>query len=164
MDSLKSVWQSILDEIAKNITSTAYNTWFSDCEPVELGETSLIIQTTSDFKRSVIQGRFGDVIRAALREIFSCEMELVVLTPEDIEFQRQRHHMTEIPPEMDGYTFDRFVVGPSNKFAHAAAIAVAENPGRPTTPSSSTATPASARPTCCSPSASASTTTTPKAA
>ena len=63
MDSLKSVWQSILDEIAKNITSTAYNTWFSDCEPVELGETSLIIQTTSDFKRSVIQGRFGDVIR-----------------------------------------------------------------------------------------------------
>ena len=58
MDSLKSVWQSILDEIAKNITSTAYNTWFSDCEPVELGETSLIIQTTSDFKRSVIQGRF----------------------------------------------------------------------------------------------------------
>lgn len=130
MDSLKSVWQSILDEIAKNITSTAYNTWFSDCEPVELGETSLIIQTTSDFKRSVIQGRFGDVIRAALREIFSCEMELVVLTPEDIEFQRQRHHMTEIPPEMDGYTFDRFVVGPSNKFAHAAAIAVAENPGR----------------------------------
>ena len=130
MDSLKSVWQSILDEIAKNITSTAYNTWVSDCEPVELGETSLIIQTTSDFKRSVIQGRFGDVIRAALREIFSCEMELVVLTPEDIEFQRQRHHMTEIPPEMDGYTFDRFVVGPSNKFAHAAAIAVAENPGR----------------------------------
>ena len=130
MDSLKSVWQSILDEIAKNITSTAYNTWFADCEPVELGETSLIIQTTSDFKRSVIQGRFGDVIRAALREIFSCEMELVVLTPEDIEFQRQRHHMTEIPPEMDGYTFDRFVVGPSNKFAHAAAIAVAENPGR----------------------------------
>ena len=130
MDSLKSVWQSILDEIAKNITSTAYNTWFSDCEPVELGETSLIIQTTSDFKRSVIQGRFGDVIRAALREIFSCEMELVVLTPEDIEFQRQRHHMTEIPPEMDGYTFDRFVVGPSNKFAHAAAVAVAENPGK----------------------------------
>ena len=39
MDSLNSVWQSILAEISKNITSTAYNTWFADCSPVELGET-----------------------------------------------------------------------------------------------------------------------------
>lgn len=60
MDSLNSVWQSILAEISKNITSTAYNTWFADCSPVELGETSLILQTTSDFKRSVITSRFGE--------------------------------------------------------------------------------------------------------
>ena len=111
MDSLNSVWQSILAEISKNITSTAYNTWFADCSPVELGETNMVIQTTSDFKRSVITSRFGEVIRAALREIFSCDMDLVVLTTEELEMQKQRHHMTEIPPEMDGYTFDRFVVG-----------------------------------------------------
>ena len=103
MDSLNSVWQSILAEISKNITSTAYNTWFADCSPVELGETSMVIQTTSDFKRSVIVSRFGEVIRAALREIFSCDMELVVLTTEELEMQKQRRHMTEIPPEMDGY-------------------------------------------------------------
>ena len=106
MDSLNSVWQSILAEISKNITSTAYNTWFADCSPVELGETNMVIQTTSDFKRSVITSRFGEVIRAALREIFSCDMDLVVLTTEELEMQKQRHHMTEIPPEMDGHTFD----------------------------------------------------------
>ena len=52
------------------------------------------------------------------------------LTTEELEMQKQRPHMTEIPPEMDGYTFDNFIVGSSNKFAHAAAIAVAENPGK----------------------------------
>ncbi|MFR5781588.1 MAG: DnaA N-terminal domain-containing protein [Oscillospiraceae bacterium] len=47
MDSLNSVWQSILAEISKNITSTAYNTWFADCSPVSW-ETNMVIQTTSD--------------------------------------------------------------------------------------------------------------------
>ena len=71
MDSLKSVWQSILDEIAKNITSTAYNTWFSDCEPVELEDCKLVLHTATDFKRNIIQSRFGSTICAALYDLFS---------------------------------------------------------------------------------------------
>ena len=69
----------------------------------------------------------------------------------------RRRRPTRRPPTRRGLnpklTFEQFVIGDANRFAHAAALAVAELPGRPTTRSSSTGRPASARPTCSTPSA-----------
>ncbi len=130
MDSVAEVWKSILEIIARDITPTAYNTWFADCEPVELEDCKLVLHTATDFKRNIIQSRFGSTICAALYDLFSCEFELQVLAGDELEEYLSRKKSSDHPPEMDGYTFDRFVVGPSNKFAHAAAVAVAENPGK----------------------------------
>ena len=130
MDSVAEVWKSILEIIARDITPTAYNTWFADCEPVELEDCKLVLHTATDFKRNIIQSRFGSTICAALYDLFSCDFELQVLAGDELEEYLSRKKGHDHLPEMDGYTFDRFVVGPSNKFAHAAAIAVAENPGR----------------------------------
>ena len=130
MDSVAEVWKSILDIIAKDITPTAYNTWFADCEPVELDDCKLVLHTATDFKRGIIQSRFGDMICAALYDLFSCEFELQVLAGDELEEYLSRKKSSDHLPEMDGYTFDRFVVGPSNKFAHAAAVAANEDPGR----------------------------------
>ena len=130
MDSVAEVWKSILEIIARDITPTAYNTWFADCEPVELEDCKLVLHTDTDFKRNIIQSRFGSTICAALYDLFSCDFELQVLAGDELEEYLSRKKGPDHLPEMDGYTFDRFVVGPSNKFAHAAAVAVAENPGK----------------------------------
>ena len=130
MDSVAEVWKSILEIIARDITPTAYNTWFADCEPVELEDCKLVLHTATDFKRNIIQSRFGSTICAALYDLFSCDFELQVLAGDELEEYLSRKKGPDHLPEMDGYTFDRFVVGPSNKFAHAAAVAVAENPGK----------------------------------
>ena len=130
MDSVAEVWKSILEIIARDITPTAYNTWFADCEPVELDDCKLVLHTATDFKRNIIQSRFGSTICAALYDLFSCDFELQVLAGDELEEYLSRKKGPDHLPEMDGYTFDRFVVGPSNKFAHAAAVAVAENPGK----------------------------------
>ena len=130
MDSLDEIWQQILDIIAKEITPTAFNTWFSDCKAVDMADCKLVLHTSSDFKRNIIENRFGEMIRKALYDLFSCDFELEVLAGDELlEYERDGQEPSPYP-EMEGYTFDHFVGGPSNKFAHAAAIAVANNPGK----------------------------------
>lgn len=130
MDSLKTVWQSVLDAIAREITPTAFNTWFGDCEPYKLDEDSLTVLTTSEFKMKIILERFGDVIHKALFEVFSSDLNFYVMTVEDARMQESRHFVADTPAEMPAYTFENFIVGPSNEFAHAASIAVANKPGK----------------------------------
>ena len=72
MDSLDEIWQQILDIIAKEITPTAFNTWFSDCKAVDMADCKLVLHTSSDFKRNIIENRFGEMIRKALYDLFSC--------------------------------------------------------------------------------------------
>lgn len=131
MNSLNDIWASVMEILSGELTQTAIYTWFSDCAPVEISDSTLVIHTSSDFKRSIIKSRFEETICAALYELFSCPFELVVLAGDDeLQEYREKKPSSEDMPEMDGYTFDRFVVGPSNKFAHAAAIAVSQNPGK----------------------------------
>ncbi len=129
MDSLHDIWQSVMARLSAALTPTAINTWFADCEPVDLEERRLVLQTTSDFKRNIILQRFGQTIRDALQDLFSCEMDLLVLTTEEMEDYHREGPEDDLP-EAAAYTFDRFIVGQSNKFAHAAAIAVANDPGK----------------------------------
>ncbi len=131
MDSMEDIWKHILEVIAGEITPTAYNTWFSECSVVDITDCKLVLHTTSEFKRNMIVNRFGETIKGILYDIFSCEFELEVLAGDELlDYERASSREPSPYPEMDGYTFDRFVVGPSNKFAHAAAVAVAENPGK----------------------------------
>lgn len=129
MDSLTDIWTSIVESLSGDLTATAINTWFSDCSPVAFTDDKLIIHTPSDFKRNIITQRFSETIKQNLSEIFSGDIDLVVLAGDEItDFQVEREINTDLP-EMAGFSFDNFIVGSSNKFAHAAAMAVADNPG-----------------------------------
>ncbi len=129
MDSLQDIWQSVMKKLEGELTPTAINTWFSDCQPVALEEKRIVLQTSSDFKRNIINQRFGDTIRKTMSDLFSCDFELLVLTADEID-DYQKPAADDDLPEAAAYTFDRFIVGQSNKFAHAAAIAVSESPGK----------------------------------
>ena len=129
MNSLNDIWDEILKQLKQEITPTAINTWFSDCTPVALDNCTLIIHTTSDFKRSIIVKRFSEKIQAILSDIFSCDFELNILVGDE---GYETRDVDDSPiPGIEWYTFDRFIVGNSNKFAHAAAKAVVANPGNP---------------------------------
>ncbi len=129
MNSVKDIWDKILDILSRQLTPTAMETWFQDTVPVELDDCRLVLCASSEFKQGIIQKRFADRIQAALYDLFATDFEVMVITEDEL---------SELPgpraenslPEMAGYTFDHFIVGNSNRFAHAAAVAVAENPGK----------------------------------
>ena len=129
VNSLNDIWQAVLGVLGQNLTDTAISTWFEDCEPVEIDGSTLVLKTSSDFKRDIIVKRFAETIKNAMSDIFSTEFTVKVLTEDELGDYEERKADNDPLPEMAGYTFDRFIVGNSNKFAHNAAVAVAHKPG-----------------------------------
>ena len=132
MNSLNDIWAKVVDSLSGELTPTAITTWSSDCEPVDMDDCTLVLHTPSSFKRDIIVSRFGESIKKTLSDLFSSPFDIKVLAGDELDEYKSAGAEDEddMLPEMAGYTFDRFIVGNSNKFAHAAAVAVAEKPGR----------------------------------
>ncbi len=129
INSLNDVWSEVLKALSRDMTPTAIATWFSECEPIDIDGSCLMLRIPSEFKRNIIYSRFGGTIREVLSDLFSADFDFQLLTPEEADSYAEKKPENDPLPEMAGYTFDRFIVGSSNKFAHAAALAVAEKPG-----------------------------------
>ena len=129
MNSAAAVWTKVLSLMEREMTSTTINTWFDDARAVALEESRFIICSPDIFKRDIIRQRYLPAVQRALQELFSAEFEVLVLGEEELSSLSEDYSDDDFLPGTEEYTFERFVVGSSNKFAHAAARKAAENPG-----------------------------------
>ena len=129
MNPAADIWAKLVELMQSEMTATTIHTWFDDVTPVALEEDRFVLYSPTRFKRDIIATRYVQFIKKALYELFSADFDVTVLTEGELD-SYQKPVKNNFLPGTEDYTFERFVVGSSNKFAHAAARAVADNPGQ----------------------------------
>jgi len=124
------VWAKIINYLEERLSAVTVSAWFDDAEVVELNEEHLILFSSSDFRREIIRRRCTDYIQDALKEIFNSDAKLIVFGDEELAAYQSKSNQNTSMDFNPQFSFDNFVVGPSNRFAHGAAIAVSNNPGQ----------------------------------
>ena len=130
MDPAAEVWDKVKSLMGAEMTATTLNTWFDDASAVALEESRFVLYSPTRFKRDIIAARYLVPIQQALHELFSADFQVDVLTEGELDTFQKEAKPSSFLPGTEEYTFERFVVGASNKFAHAAARKVADDPGR----------------------------------
>ena len=132
MNPAADIWAKVLTLLQNEMTTTTINAWFDDAVGVALEGDKFVLYSPTPFKRDIIASRYVGNIQNALQELFSAQFQVEVLTEGELAaYEEEKNHpkKNDFYPGTEEYTFERFVVGSSNKFAHAAALAVAEMPG-----------------------------------
>ena len=124
------VWAKIINYLEERLSAVTVSAWFDDAEVVELNEEHLILYSSSDFRREIIRRRCTDYIQDALKEIFNSDAKLLVFGDSELDAYKSKGKQNTSMDFNPQFSFDNFVVGPSNRFAHGAAIAVSNNPGQ----------------------------------
>ena len=128
MYSSAYVWAKVLGHMESRLTPQVVSTWFDDTEILELTDEKLVLYSPSSFRKDIIVRRCTGYIKEAMQEIFQLNVDVVVLDDTEIEAYRGKSQKPEFIEFNPQFTFDNFVVGSSNRFAHAAAVSVANNP------------------------------------
>ena len=130
-----TLWTEVSDRLKGALNDTTFGTWFGDVSARELTDRAFVLSVPNDFTRDWIEGHFLDLIGAAVRDATGEEKEIRLFVEREIEpsgpTEDAPAQTTRRAFEMSQkYTFDSFVIGSSNRFAHAAALAVAEAPAQ----------------------------------
>lgn len=129
MKSAADVWEKLKSMMAAAMSDVAIETWFGDVEAVALEDTRLVLCVPTDFKRNIIRTRFLSLIEANLLDLFAFDVDCALLLPEERATYLARQAAPAGGDGAERYTFERFVVGSTNRFAYTAAKKVAEEPG-----------------------------------
>jgi chromosomal replication initiator protein len=142
---VEDVWIEVLDRISEHINTPSLRVWFEGTSPVGLYDDQLEISVPNLFAKEYIESRFKPLLEEALNSTLGTEGTILVFSIEEASARGQERTNGGNGRGFDGaefvrnartprpfkakYTFDTFVIGAGNRFAHAAALAVSETPG-----------------------------------
>ncbi|VYU66488.1 chromosomal replication initiator protein DnaA [Clostridium tertium] len=141
---LLSLWEKTLNIIKGEMSEVSFNTWIKSCEPISISSNIIRISVPNSFTQDILEKRYKDLvvnsIEAACSKHYNVEF-IVASDIQEVDEKEDKKQKTDdksnvtVNDEMSStlnpkYTFDSFVIGNSNRFAHAASLAVAEAPAK----------------------------------
>jgi chromosomal replication initiator protein len=137
----ENLWLQALEEISSQISPQSYSTWFEKTKAVDLTDEQLYVEVPNSFFAEVLSERFGKLIRETVSNILHQDVTVAFVNQGNADTdvkerlitttdQGKGHHTDPVSQLNSRYTFANFIVGPSNQFAHAAAMAVSESPAK----------------------------------
>jgi chromosomal replication initiator protein len=127
MDSFSQAWELILNYCRNKVTDVAYKTWLSRIAPQDLDFENgvAVLAAPNEFFRKTIEKCYQSLLNKAFEEIFASAFIVKVITKKETFLKRNDDYDFSFE-----FSFENYIVGPSNKFAHAAALAVSANPAK----------------------------------
>ncbi len=135
---MDELWQKVLQSLKDELNAQSYETWIKPIKPLSIEDNELTIQVPNRFFQDWIQDNYLSLIKTSLFEESGQHFSISFLISPQTEYMTSREAQNTQPiasssptsPFNPKYTFDSFVVGPSNQFANAACLAVANLPGK----------------------------------
>ena len=139
METIKEVWSGILEYLhnQEDISEVAYNVWISCIEPRSIEDGEVVVFVHTNFQKKIVSEHYADKLREAFEQVLGIPLGLKILSGEEVS-AREAPEFSEVQPDPGNlfgqkssdyeYSFENFIVGSSNKFAHAASQAVASKP------------------------------------
>lgn len=126
-----AVWDRVVSGIKQKTSDQIFDTWFKQLRLVEEHKNTITLATPNTFTSDWINTHYKTVLREALEETFGRSVEIKFVVLERGQDKPEPETDAGLPEDLNGiYSFENFVVGSGNQFAHAACLAVADNPGR----------------------------------
>ena len=137
--NLQDLWEQTLNVLKNVMSEVSFNTWMKSCNPISISEDTIKISVPNSFTRDILNNRYKDLVANSIQGICSKLYKLEFLISSEVALEEKNKAIKikgsplneEISNTLNPkYTFDSFVIGNSNRFAHAASLAVAEAPAK----------------------------------
>lgn len=134
--NIHEIWDQTLSVIKTELTEVSYNTWLKTIKPISIDNNTINLSVPNDFNKEILENRYMSLIANALQQVTSIRLEpsfiiegekLFISESAEKQMASQAFDAPNLNPK---YVFDEFVIGNSNRFAHAASLAVAESPAK----------------------------------
>ncbi len=131
---LNAFWENILEKLKNELSKPSFDTWLSSTKLIDFSNNKLTIGVVNEFAKDWLESRYSALIKSTVQNYLNAPVALIFVADNDQSIEP--HVETQMNfgilshPLNPKYTFDTFVIGNGNRFAHAAALAVAESPAK----------------------------------